>query len=388
MDHFAFLRKVYFFRDLADDDIEELASLCKEAEFPDGEVIFREGDQPENFYVVTDGQVEVWKDWGSADADRLAVHGAGHLFGEMALVDDMPRSATVIAKGRTRTLYLYKKEFSQFVRRNSVAAISVMRSLSSMVRKSNESFVEDLRAQNEELERRNEELREAQQELLRRERLSTLGRFSSMILHDIRNPISILKSYGEMIVQRSDNPDRVAEYGRRIIREADRMNALAGELLDYSKGEIRLDTTICQVDRLLERVQELLSERTASRGIELQVENRVEMPVIIDEERMTRVLYNLCDNARKASRRGGTIALQAEAADGSIVFRVRDHGEGMEPETLQHIFEPFYSISQQGGTGLGMVIVKNVVEAHDGSLDISSTPGTGTEVSITLPHRV
>ncbi len=108
---------------------------------------------------------------------------------------------------------------------------------------------------------------------------------------------------------------------------------------------------------------------------------------MFDTERIMRVLQNLAENARKAMGKEGTLEIKGYEEEGNLILEVEDTGEGMEPEVLEHIFEPFYSSSKSGGTGLGMVIVKSIVEAHDGAIDIASTPGEGTRVRIAIPFR-
>lgn len=378
---------MYFFKDLSDDEVRNIEALCKQDHFQHGQIIFRENAPAERFFIVLDGIVEVWKDFDSPAPDLLAVHGQGHLFGEMALIDDLPRSATVVAKADTTVLYLFRQEFDHILREKSAVALSILRSLSAMVRKSNESFVEDLRRRNEELEEAYRELQAAQGELLRSERLSTLGKMSSMILHDIRNPISILRGFGEMIQLVADEPEKVRKYAASSVREADRLNGLANELLDYSRGEIRLDVHVVPTVHLFEQVRSAIEDRLATRGVDLEIVDEVAEPVLIDEERMIRVLVNLCDNARKAMSRGDTLTLRAALDAGELVMTVADTGHGMSEDVVRHIFEPFYSLSEDGGTGLGMVIVKNVVEAHRGRVSVESTPEVGTTVTLRLPAK-
>ena len=387
-ENFGFLRDVYFFKELSDGEIAEIEALFKEDRFDRGTVIFRENAPAERFFIVLDGMVEVWKDYASPAPDLLAVHGQGHLFGEMALIDDLPRSATVVAKTDTRVLYLFRREFDRVLRERSAVALSILRSLSAMVRKSNDSFVEDLRRRNTELESAYRELQSAQEELLRTERLSTLGKMSSMILHDIRNPISILRGFGEMIQLVADEPDKVRQYAASTVREADRLNRLANELLDYSRGEIRLDVRVVPLDHLFGLVEESMRERLSARGVTFTMNNGVTRPVLLDDEGMGRVLINLCDNARKAMTRGDTLTMTATIEGSEVVITVRDTGRGMSEDIVRHIFEPFYSSSPDGGTGLGMVIVKNVVEAHRGSITVESTPEVGTEIALRLPAKI
>ena len=333
------------------------------------------------------GEVEVWKAYKTPDADILAVHGSGKLFGEMALIDNLPRSATVVSRSNTRVLYVKDDDFKKMVYENANIAISIMKSISNMVRKSNENFLEDLKLRNQALEKAYKDLKEAQDELLLKERLSNLGKFSSMILHDIRNPIAVVKTYVQMILHTQKLPEKSIDYLKNISMEVDRLNNLANEFLDYSRGEIRLDMSIVSVPNFLKRIELLVTRRFASKAVDINIKTDIKDPVIFDEERMFRVLMNLSENARKALGKTGRFIITAKKEKNTIVFAVKDSGVGMNGEVLSHIFEPFYSSSQGGGTGLGMVIVKNIVEAHEGSLDIKSSPGKGTIVKIVLPLR-
>jgi len=384
---FDFLRQIGFFGDLSDAEIRSIAEVCREDFFPKGAVVFREGAKAENFYIVAEGSVEVWKDYYDLRPDLLAIHEKGHLFGEMALVDEMPRSATVVARTPLHVFTIYRDKFHDILLEDSKIAISLLKSLSAMVRQSNEYFVDGLRRQNLELQRANEDLKAVQEELLRTERLSNLGKFSSLILHDIRNPVSILRGYAEMTLLHREDPDRVRKYSSGILKEIERLNRFIGELLDYSRGEIRLSISIVSLHQFFEKLTESVGAGLESARVSLSVVNNFTDPVMFDEERMLRVFINLCDNSRKAMPEGGTITIEVKHTDKSLVFFVRDTGTGMTGEVLSHIFEPFYSISKQGGTGLGLVVVKNVIDAHGGSLSIESRLKKGTTVEIRLPLR-
>jgi signal transduction histidine kinase len=362
--------------------------FCREEDLEPGQVIFKEGDKADRFYIILSGEVEVWKDYDSPYADLLAVHGEGKLFGEMALVDDLPRSATVVTRIPTRVLFINEEEFQRLLKENSLVALAIIRSLSAMVRKSNQSFVEDLRERNRRLQKAYDELQEAQAELLRNERLTTLGKFSSMILHDIRNPISVIKAYADMLTVSSGLDEKLGRYVENIRFETERLNQLANELLDYSRGEIRLDMGIVEVPKFLEDVCDYARRRMSSKEIQIECDCQYSGQTVIDRQRMFRVFANLLENSRKAMGRSGVCTIRTRALSENIEFSVRDDGSGMSEKVLAHIFEPFYSSSPNGGTGLGMAIVKSVVEAHHGSIEIDSVEGKGTEVRFTIPHRV
>ena len=384
--YFSFLRQVYFFQELSDPEIRDILKFCNEKDFASGEVIFYENDDADRFYIVMAGEVEVWKSYASPEADILAVHGAGKLFGEMALVEDLPRSATVVSRNDTRLLYIEAEDFTRIVRENTNIALSIMKSLSAMVRKSNESFIEDLNKRNAELEQALSQLKNAQKELLSRERFSNLGKVSSMILHDIRNPISIIKGYAEMIVRFDDEEGKCREYIGNVLHEAERLGSLANEMLDYCRGDVRLSMQMVVIPEFLKRLEEYLLRRF-NQDVRLELNSSVDTPVMFDAERMFRVFQNLAENARKAMGHNGLFSISVNQERDLLVFKIQDNGEGMSAEVLEHIFEPFYSSSKSGGTGLGMVIVKSVIDAHDGSIDIESSPGGGTRIAISIPLR-
>lgn len=385
--YFSFLRDVYFFKDLSDEDVLAVEDLCRERRFVPGDLVFHEDDAAQHFYIVLDGEVEVWKDYRSQDPDMLAVHGKGHMFGEMALIDDLPRSATIVVRKNARLLAIGREEFQRLLRERPSVSLSLLLSMSTMVRRSNESFVEDLRSRNRSLERAYADLKATQAQLLRAERFSNLGKFSSMILHDIRNPVSVLRGYGEMIAMNAETGSRARVYAEKIIAESDRLNRLASDLLDYSRGEIRLNIGIVSVANLLEKLRENLHDRFRAKEIRISLDCRVEVPVLLDEERILRALVNLADNARKAMPRGGSFSVTAGVTGNDLDLLVSDDGEGMTAEVLERVFEPFYSSAAGGGTGLGMVIVKNIIEAHQGDLSVDSAPGRGTRIRIRLPLR-
>jgi CRP-like cAMP-binding protein len=271
---FPFLRRVSLFKGLSDEEIRLVAESCAEEARDPGDVIFVEGSTADRFYIVMEGRVEVWKNFYDPKPDLLAVHGPGHFFGEMALIDELPRSATVVAKEPTRLLYLYRDDFRRLIRERSSIALSVMTGISYMVRNSNESYVDDLRKRNAELERAYAQLKSAHAERLRSERLSTLGKFSSLILHDIRNPLSILKGQLQLMQMRLGEGEKLERHIAASLAEVARLERLAGEFLDYSRGEVRLDMAVTRPSELFARVEEAIGERLANTGIKVEKDLR------------------------------------------------------------------------------------------------------------------
>jgi len=382
------LRTLSLFKDLPEDDINKILEICKIVVFQPKDVIFYEGDDARRFFVILDGRVEVWKNFGQEDQDILAIRGPGDTFGEMALIDALPRSATLRASVKTLCLVQEKEDFQNLILKNPNIALTLMRSVSGMVRQSNETFIDGLKEKNKKLKEAYEEIKKTQEDLIRSERLSTLGKLSSMIIHDIRNPISILKGYGEMIQMSSDAQSKVHEYAQKVVTEASRLSRMAGELLDFSRGDIRLNWSSVNLEKLLDRLKESMEHAFQKNAQQLILECSVAKTVLMDQDRMLRVLINLTDNGRKALGKKGYVKVsivQEESHADCIAIVVQDNGCGMSEEVLSKVFDPFFSRSSQGGTGLGLLIVSNVVEAHRGKMEIESQEGEGTKIKILLP---
>jgi signal transduction histidine kinase len=373
------------FRELPTEDLGQFLAECREERFGPDWLVFREGDAPDRFYVLLEGEVQIWKSYGTPDADILAVRGPGASFGEMSLIDELPRSATVKTLTAVRLLSLEKPHFRKVMESKPPVAMLIMKTVSQMVRLSNDSFQYELMEKNHALAKAYDELQRAHSDLIRAERLSTLGKFSSLIIHDLRNPLSVIRAYAEVLTLPGDAESQSA-MASKLLGETDRLNRMVGELLDYSRGNIRLNLGPVKLDDLFARLKEQF-ERGAGR-ITLNFENTVPDYLLLDSDRVYRVLANLADNARKAMRRGGELTIYSCVSDDRAVIEVADTGEGMDEETRARLFEPFFSASGAGGTGLGMLVVQNVVEAHGGSIDVASEKGVGTTVKVSFPLRM
>ena len=383
------LKKIDTFSELPEDDLNALAEICTSAQYETGSVIAREGLEAMSMFALLKGSVGIWVDHGSDSSDLLTVRNAPCLVGEMGVADELPRSATIVAGSPVSGYTIDASAFKGLLENRGRIALSMLKSISQLVRSSNDSFISGLRERNAELIKANTELQEAQRRLVRQERLSSLGKFSSMIIHDLRNPLSVIKGYADMLeLKLGDGSPNLSKYASHIRRETARLTGLINELLDFSRGEIRLAYSPVTISELFDQIRENCEPGFASKGIETTWTIGFEDSSLMDEERMIRALINIMDNARKACERNGHIDVSADKDGDCLLILVKDDGVGMSEETLQHVFDPFYSASDRGGTGLGMHIVRTVVEAHGGEVDIKSFVGEGTEISIRLPLRM
>ncbi len=366
-----------------------IAEICNPVHYEPNSVIAHQGEHAEYVFALRAGSVGIWVDYETDNSDLIAVQQAPCLVGEMSVVDRLPRSATIVTGSPVAGYTIDADSFMGLLQERGGVTLSLMTGISRLVRNSNNSFVNELRQRNKELERTNTELISAQKRLIRQERLSSLGRFSSMIIHDLRNPLSVIKGYADLLDYKlDDSKSDMKKYTSHIRRETNRLTGLINEWLDYSRGEIRLAYSAVSIKDLFTQLKENTASRLSSKGVGFLLECSYSGVVMLDSERMLRVLINLVDNAQKACRKGDKVKVSASLESDRLILCVQDTGRGMNKKALNHIFEPFYSSAEGGGTGLGMHIVKTVVEAHEGYVSVMSREGKGTKISISLPLRM
>lgn len=366
-----------------------LAKICVPVNYPPRKTIAREGVDAKNLFALITGTVGIWVDYDTDKADLLAVREAPCLVGELSIADQLPRSATIVSGAPVAGYTIDADSFRKLLEERGSIALALLRGISKLVRSSNDSFVSELRQHNEELMRTNAELTQAQRQLVRQERLSSLGKFSSMIIHDLRNPLSVIMGYADLLELKLEDQDgELYQYLSRIKRETSRLTGLTNAWLDYTRGEIRLAYAPVTVEKLFEQLHENVKTLIIAKGLTVKWNREFQGTALLDFNRTLRVMVNLFDNACKACSKGGCIEVSANRDIDHMLLSVKDDGIGMNKETLNHVFEPFYSASDRGGTGLGMHIVKTIVEAHSGSVDIKSSPDEGTEIVIRLPLRM
>lgn len=380
-----FLKNIYFFHTMNDIALHKILALCVEKQYEKGSILFFEDMPGDCFFVILEGELEIWKRFGQPDEILLGLSGAGQPIGEMALIDERPRSATVRARSAVKLFVIQATDFNNLLLTENSICVTLLRAVTMMVRRSNEAHIIDLDRQNKELAQAYSELQAAQEELVSRERLSVVGRFSSLILHDIRNPLSALKSRIELLRLNYTDPEYFDQALKNINSDISRMETLAAEFLDYARGDIRLHMSICNLDSLFSRFRDTISIKADRAEINITIDNKINKPVILDEERILRVLINAAENACKAMLSGGNLYIGAHSDQEKLILEIFDTGAGMSEEVLARIFEPFYSSSSAGGTGLGMVIIKSIIDAHHGTISVTSRLGEGTKVIITLP---
>jgi len=223
----------------------------------------------------------------------------------------------------------------------------------------------------------------AQREMSQRERLSSLGRLSTVIAHEIRNPLMIIKAALHTLRRPTAVPEEVREVASDIDGEVARLNRVVNDVLDFARP-ITFDYAPTDLNALC-RESALAAQATPGAPVTLDIDPAVGT-VVTDGERLRAALVNVIVNARHAvdgqQTQRVTLAARREAA--TVMITVGDTGLGIERANLSHIFDPYFT-TKRGGTGLGLPITRNIVEGLGGTIIAASEPGRGTEIRITLP---
>lgn len=213
--------------------------------------------------------------------------------------------------------------------------------------------------------------------------LAGIGQVATAIVHDLRNPLIAILGFTKRIQEGKGEMGTAAQV---IIDEAQNMQRIVDGVLDLAKP-IRLEVKEGDIIEVVNQACESCRTKAEERGANLSFNHPADpVNIVMDSFSFQRALINVINNAIESSSAGGNVAISMETEKNDVAIRIKDFGSGMDRETLENIFIPFYS-RKDTGTGLGMAIVKKVIEGHHGKIHIESQPGEGSEVTIRLPYK-
>jgi two-component system sensor histidine kinase HydH len=230
------------------------------------------------------------------------------------------------------------------------------------------------------------ELRNLEQQLVRAEKLITVGALSAGIAHEIGSPLAVIRGRAEQVLRGMVNGAR-AEDLRVIIKHIDQIASTIRQVLDFARGQ-PIERQVVSLDGVVERARALLQWKLEAKGVQMDARIDHDLPLLAaDPDQLQQVLVNLLLNACDASADGQRVAVTARRArDRLVSIEVADHGSGIAPELMNAVFDPFFTTKKRGeGTGLGLSIASNIVRNHGGRIDLASTPGKGTTVTVSWP---
>jgi signal transduction histidine kinase len=222
-----------------------------------------------------------------------------------------------------------------------------------------------------------------QKELDKERYLASIGQVATTIVHDLKNPLITILWSAKRIQEGKGNIDTTTQ---AITDSVQHMQRIVNDVLDFSKP-LQLALKEEDLRNVIKQISDSCGTKTEERGVPFLVDIPDHpLNVVIDSFNMHRALTNLINNAIEASDTGQEVKVTAETKKNYLHIIIKDHGSGMDKETLENIFTPFYT-KKSGGTGLGMSIAKKIIDGHKGKIRIDSKPGAGTEVIIELPYR-
>ena len=218
------------------------------------------------------------------------------------------------------------------------------------------------------------------------------SRFVSDASHELKTPLASIKLLSDSILQNNMGPETIREFVADIGNEAERLNRMSQKLLTLSRidGQTNTAYEITYIAPTIERVMRMISVFALESNVAVTSDIQGDYTILIIEDDLYQVVFNLVENAIKYNRRGGSVTITLQKSDDNAVLQVVDTGTGIPEESLSYIFERFYRVDKArsrstGGSGLGLSIVRNIVERNGGQIRVKSSVGKGTAFEITFP---
>jgi len=230
------------------------------------------------------------------------------------------------------------------------------------------------------------QIKALEEKLRQADRLAALGTLSAGLAHEIKNPLSAIKTFVQLLPQKIGNPSFMEKFNITVPREVDRINHLVEDLLELTRKRVRSLVDL-KVDSLIHQVIDLHGEELKKRQIAFQDHlNKTILPVHGDAETLYRAFSNLIINAIQAMPNGGTLSISSklDSSSSSVEITFKDTGIGMDELTAKNIFNPFFTTKDKG-VGLGLALTRKIIEDHRGTIEVVSEKGTGTTFTILLP---
>lgn len=370
------------FPGMSDVAVRQMAALAKTTTYPPGTVLCHEGAEEEVFYIIGEGQVRVTQKLGNEER-FLRFSGPGAYFGEMALIANTPRNATVVTTTSSAFLEVDKETFIEIIRQNPIIALTMFRTSVGWLRANDMSAIGELTSQKQALEQAYQTLRERERQ--RSEFLTTLA-------HEVRTPLTTANGYMQLIMKGTMTGPALQMGLKHVANGLERIVSLVNDLFFVQEMDL-IAAALRPVD--LTEVLRIITEEAEDRATENNLTIRLHIPSVLpaveaDPDGLLRALRALVDNAIKFSPDGGDIHINVGVFSDYTEIAVTDPGIGIEPEAIPHIFKQFHHQEKRGehlfgGLGLGLAIANHLIESFGGSIRVESQVGQGSTFTVRLP---
>ena len=368
------------FRGLDDDELQEVAALTEFHTYPSGHVICQEGAFEDVLYIIADGNAEITKKMVEGEDDRvLRMAQRGDVVGEMALIQNAPRAASVRATSECTVLEMEKQDLETILARSPRMAMDIIRITLDRIRANDHRMIDELQQANKVLRQ------------LDRNKLE----FIQVAAHELRTPLTVLNGYVNVLRSLSDNGtnSKMSEIMDGILKGTERIHSVVNLMLDVTRvgtEDLKVASVPVPLKQVINDLIQSFEKATTEREIKIFTQHAENTPDIKgDPPLLQKALYHLIVNAIKFTPNGGRIIITTRPVtmddhEPGVEVAIRDRGIGLDAEHHELVFEKFYQVGsvelhssgktsfKGGGPGLGLAIVKGVVRAHGGKVWVES----------------
>lgn len=373
------------FPGIPSDQAENFITASEQKIYPANTILCHEGALESTFYILLKGEVRVTK-WFDKSEERLLKHlHPGDFFGEMAIINNAPRAATVATTCDCTVLELRKDIFAALLEQSSSISIALMREVSRRLRENDEIAIGDLRA-------KAKELAEAYQQLSVLE--EARREFLTAIAHELRTPLMAANGFLQVIRAGLLQGESLRSAIETIYRSLQDITVLTNDILFLQEMDLILpEFKLTDVGSVVTSAVELQREHAAQSKVGIQLSILPRLPKIMaDAKSLNRAVTAILDNAIKFSPDGGDVLVEAGFDETTVWVKITDQGVGIPPETMPRIFDRFFHLDKVGdhlfrGVGLGLSIARHAIEQHQGTILAESQPGRGSTFTISMQRE-
>ncbi|MEA3352103.1 MAG: ATP-binding protein [Chloroflexota bacterium] len=370
------------FPGIPDAEAKEMVAIGKVRSYSAGAVLCRENAVEDTFYVILAGEVDVTKIINDETDRFLKRLEKGDFFGEMGLIHNTSRVATVTTIIPTKVLEIHKTAFDSLLQKNSSVSLAMVREVSRRLRENDEMAIEDLRLKAGELAAAYQRL--AQEELARREFLTTIA-------HELRTPLTSASGFLEIARKRELDEETARMALSTVSRNVERIISLVNDILLLQEVELVMpEMHPTDMGDVIASALDDYRQRVKQSKVRLHLDIAPNLPQVLGHKKsLERAVVKLLDNAIKFSLDGGDVYISVERDNTGVRLSIRDQGVGISEQILPKIFDRFYHLDEVGnelfdGLGLGLAITKQIIEQHNGKIEAESKLGEGSIFTIYL----
>lgn len=368
-------------------EARELITHGKVVTYPAGTVLCHEDTFESVFYIILDGEVKVTKVIEQDQVRYLKDLSAGDFFGEMAIIHNAPRAASVTTTKPTVVLEIHKENFNSMLKRSASVARAMVQEVSRRLRENDAMAIEDLRMKAGELAAAYQQL--AEQDYARREFLTTIA-------HELRTPLTAASGFLQMIqfgLLQGNSLDGEMQKAalESVSRNVQQIVTLVNDILFLQEMDLILPNfTPTDLGKVIITVLDAHREKAEENQVTLEIEIDPHIPMVLgDVKSLERAFSAILDNAIKFSPDGGKVDIALGHDEKQVWVTIRDQGVGISADVMPRIFDRFFHVDQIDGhlfrgLGLGLSIARQVIEQHDGRINVVSQVGEGTWLTVYL----